>query len=393
VDIFAFYGVKEMTSLLHSNFLKEVFLFSFWLFSIGLISSILVLKYRLDHIPRQRKHLLITSLYGITVLSFIPKLVFVIAIAIIYFSNYNLADYDSNFIIPIIGLLSGFLPFFMILYAIFRSLYNFRLHQIKLEFDDLPGSFHGLRIIHISDTHLGSFNFRYHIFERAVKIINNTEPDLILFSGDLVNNFASELEGWEDVFKQLKATQGKYAVLGNHDYGDYFNWKSIPEKEENFNDIKSFFGKIGFKLLLNDSAVLEINSEQFTILGVENWGHPPFKQYGDLQKAMKNIPAHSFKILLSHDPSHWPKEVIHETNIRLTLSGHTHGMQAGINLRNKSWSPIQYKYKHWAGLYKEGNQYLYVNRGLGWLGFPGRLGMRPEITLIEFARTSAGDKN
>jgi predicted MPP superfamily phosphohydrolase len=182
-------------------------------------------------------------------------------------------------------------------------------------------------------------------------------------------------------------------VLGNHDYGDYFNWKSIPEKEENFNDIKSFFGKIGFKLLLSDSAVLEINSEQFTILGVENWGHPPFKQYGDLQKAMKNIPAHSFKILLSHDPSHWPKEVIHGTNIRLTLSGHTHGMQAGINLRNKSWSPIQYKYKHWAGLYKEGNQYLYVNRGLGWLGFPGRLGMRPEITLIELARTSAGDKN
>ena len=199
----------------------------------------------------------------------------------------------------------------------------------------------------------------------------------------MVNNYAWELRGWARVFRKLSATIGKYAVLGNHDYGDYSEWNSKKEKQENFKVIKNFYKENDFILLLNQSDIIEKNNDKIAIIGVENWGKPPFKQYGDLQKAIKKAGAIPFKILLSHDPSHWTEEVVEKTNIALTLSGHTHGMQAAFQYKQLQWSPIKYKYKHWAGLYNSKNQYLHVNRGLGWLGFPGRLGMRPEITLIE----------
>lgn len=389
VDIFAFYWLRSITALLHPGFLKNAIHIAFWFFTIGLITAILVLKVRLDHFSRQRKHLLITSLYGLAVSSFIPKLVFVIVISVLYFGDYVFASRHSALIIPLMGLLAGFLPFFVIMYAIFRSLYRFKMYHQQLFFENLPSAFDGLRVVHFSDTHLGSFNARYHIFDRAIKMINETKPDLIVFTGDLVNNFATELDGWQESFGALSATYGKYAVLGNHDYGDYSDWPSTEDKAANFKAIKAFHAEIGFKLLLNESAVVEKDNQQLVILGVENWGNPPFKQYGNLQKAIQGSSEKDFRLLLSHDPSHWPKEVINSTNIALTLSGHTHGMQAGIRLRNKSWSPIKYKYKHWAGLYQEGEQYLYVNRGLGWLGFPGRLGMRPEICLIELFRSKS----
>lgn len=383
VDIFAFYWLQSITKLLTSSFLKNVINTAFWFFNIGLITSILILKFRLDHISHQRKHLLITSLYGLAISSFIPKLIFVIVISVLYFTNYVFADKESAVIIPLVGLFAGFFPFFVIVYAIFRSLYRFKINSIVIPFKHLPKSFDKIRIVHISDIHLGSFNARFHIFDRAVKMINQLDPDYIFFTGDLVNNFAAELDGWKQTFIELKAKRGKFSVLGNHDYGDYFEWNSVTEKEENFEAIKKFQHDIGFRLLLNEAVIDEINNERIAITGVENWGNPPFKQYGDLQKALNPVNDILFKLLLSHDPSHWTNEVLKDTNIALTLSGHTHGMQAGINLKNKSWSPIKYKYKHWAGLYNEGDQYLYVNRGLGWLGFPGRLGMRPEITLIE----------
>ncbi len=383
VDIFAFYWLQSITKLLTSSFLKNAINIAFWFFNIGLITSILILKFRLDHISHQRKHLLITSLYGLAISSFIPKLIFVIVISVLYFTNYVFADKESAVIIPLVGLFAGFFPFFVIVYAIFRSLYRFKINSIVIPFKHLPKSFDKIRIVHISDIHLGSFNARFHIFDRAVNMINQLDPDYIFFTGDLVNNFAAELDGWKQTFIELKAKRGKFSVLGNHDYGDYFEWNSVTEKEENFEAIKKFQHDIGFRLLLNEAVIDEINNERIAITGVENWGNPPFKQYGDLQKALNPVNDILFKLLLSHDPSHWTNEVLKDTNIALTLSGHTHGMQAGINLKNKSWSPIKYKYKHWAGLYNEGDQYLYVNRGLGWLGFPGRLGMRPEITLIE----------
>ena len=386
IDIAAFYWLQSITQLIPSKGLKLTINIVFWIFTLGLIIAIIILKVKLDDVNPTRKHLLISSFYGLTVSSFIPKLIFVIVISVLYFTNFMFSDTESLIAIPIIGLFSGFLPFFVIGYAVFRAVYHFKIHHLKIKFNHLPTPFHGLRIVQISDLHLGNFNYRYKILERAVKLINDLKPDLIFFTGDLVNNYAWELRGWHNVFKKLKAKLGKYAVLGNHDYGDYSEWKIEADKIENFKAIKDFFSTIDFKLLLNDSDTIEINNEILAILGVENWGNPPFKQYGDLKKTLATANNAAFKILLSHDPSHWSEEVVEQTNIALTFSGHTHGMQAAINVGKKQWSPIKYKFEHWAGLYKIGQQHLYVNRGLGWLGFPGRLGMRPEITLIELKR-------
>ena len=382
IDILAFYWLRSITRLLTHQGLVTAIHVLFWFFTIGLVTSIIVLKLRLDKIHPQRKHLLITSLYGLTVSSFIPKIIFVIIISVLYFTNSVFSERESLIFIPIVGLFSGIFPFIVIVYAIFRALYRFKVHHLRVHSKQLPESFDNLKLVHISDLHLGSFNFRYHILDRAIKIINHLEADYIFFTGDLVNNFAWELKGWSEVLQNLEAKKGKYAVLGNHDYGDYSEWKTKELKEKNLGSIKYFYKKIGFELLLNESVVLKDNDDEIGLIGVENWGNPPFKQYGDLDKAMAKVKDVPFKILLSHDPTHWSEEVVEHTDIALTLSGHTHGMQAGVNIKSKQWSPIKYKYKHWAGLHREGSQYLNVNRGLGWLGFPGRLGMRPEITEI-----------
>lgn len=383
VDILSFYWLQDITQLLMSPFIKSTINILFWCFSIGLISAIIILKITLDDINPRRKHLLISSLYGLTVSSFIPKILFIIIISVLYFGNHIFSEKESIIIIPLVGLFSGFLPFFIIVYAVFRAVYNYKIHALKLHFSHLPLSFNGLKIVQISDLHLGGFNYRYEVLEKAIKLINNLNPDLIFFTGDLVNNYAWELIGWDKIFNKLKCKMGKYAVLGNHDYGDYSTWDSVEGKQENFSKIKQFFQDVGFTLLLNESEMITVNTEKIAIIGVENWGNPPFKQYGNLETAMEKSHKVPFKILLSHDPSHWSNEVIENTDIALTLSGHTHGMQLGLNYKDMSWSPIKYKYQHWAGLYKHTNQYLYVNRGLGWIGFPGRLGMRPEITFIQ----------
>ncbi|MDL5510487.1 metallophosphoesterase [Arenibacter sp. M-2] len=383
IDALAFYWLKSIMEPIESSTIKKTIYIAFWFFTIGLIISILVLKIRLESISPYRKQLLISSLYGLTVSSFIPKLIFVVVISILYFSNFLITGEKSLLIIPLVGVFFGFLPFFVIVYAVFRAVYRFKVHKVVIKSDLLPSSFSGLRIVQISDLHLGSFNYRYHILDRAITTINQLNPDFIFFTGDLVNNYAWELNGWEKVLGQLSAKMGKYSVLGNHDYGDYSKWESEEERKSNFEDIKDFHSKIGFKLLLNEAECIESEGEKIAIVGVENWGNPPFKQYGDLQKALRKVNGIDYKILLSHDPSHWSGEVLDKTNIALTLSGHTHGMQAGINIKNREWSPIKYKYKHWAGLYDLGPQFLYVSRGLGWMGFPGRLGMRPEITFIE----------
>lgn len=383
IDILAFYWLESITQLLTSSIIKTIINILFWTFTIGLITSIIILKIRIDDINPIRKQQIISSFYGLTVSSFIPKLIFVIIISIFYFTNFIFSVTESIIIIPLVGLLSGFLPFFVILYSIFKAAYRFKVNHHTISFKNLPQTFNGLRIVHISDIHLGSFNYRYHILDRAIQKINHLHPDYIFITGDLVNNFSWELRGWEKVFKKLSAKKGKAAVLGNHDYGDYSKWNSIEEKKTNFKAIKQFYNNINFILLLNEAFVVEENGEKLAVIGVENWGKPPFKKYGDLNIALKHVSNIPFKLLLSHDPTHWSEEVLTKTNIALTLSGHTHGMQAGFQYKNLQWSPIKFKYKHWAGLYKDKLQYLYVNRGLGWLGFPGRIGMRPEITLIK----------
>ncbi len=383
VDIMAFYWLQSITSLIASPFLQNAIHIAFWTFTIGLIASILILKTRIRYIHIGRRQLFISYLYGLAVSSFIPKLIFVIIISVLYYTNFIFSEKESLLVIPIIGLLSGFLPFFTIVYGVFITLYRFKVYKIEIQSKTLPASFNGLRIVQISDLHLGSFNSRYHILDRAIKTINNLKPDIIFFTGDLVNNYAWELKGWSSVFQKLSSKAKKYAILGNHDYGDYSKWKSKKAKQENLESIKYFFTKIDFELLLNEARILKRAEDEIAIVGVENWGKPPFKQYGDLHQALKEVVDIPFKILLTHDPTHWSEEVVYDTDIALTLSGHTHGMQAGIRIKSKEWSPIKYKYRHWAGLYEINKQYLYVNRGLGWMGFPGRLGMRPEITFIE----------
>lgn len=386
IDIIAFYWLQSIMDQAVSPMIKTIINILFWVFTAGLIISIIILKISLDDINPLRKHLWISSFYGLTVSSLVPKFVFVIVISILYFLNYMFSESESLIIVPLVGILSGFLPFFIITYGIFKSAYRFKVYRHMISYDHLPASFNGLRLVQLSDIHLGNFNYRYRLLEKAVEKVNHLKPDYIVFTGDLVNNFAWELRGWQKVFSKLEAKKGKYAVLGNHDYGDYSQWESEKGKNENFETIKQFFKDIDFKLLLNETDVITENEESISIIGVENWGRSRFKRYGDLQKSMKGTEAIPFKILLSHDPSHWSDEVLTNTNIALTLSGHTHGMQAGIRYKNLQWSPIKYKYEHWAGLYEHQGQFLHVNRGLGWIGFPGRLGMRPEITFIELRR-------
>ncbi len=384
VDIVSFYWLQSITQLIDSIVLKTIISVLFWVFTVGLISSILYLKITLDSINPSRKQLLISRFYGLAILSFVPKLIFVIVVSVLYFTNFLFSKGESYLLISSVGLLSGFLPFFVILYGILIAVYKFKLYHHKISFPLLPKSFDGLRLVQISDLHLGSFNYNYKKLNAAIKIINDLKPDYIIITGDLVNNYAWELDGWEDVFNGLKAEKGKYAILGNHDYGDYSEWKTVDAKKKNFEAIQQFYKTIDFKLLSNEADIISKNNENIAFVGVENWGGgQTLTNYSDLNKALRDVRFIPFKILLSHNPTHWTEEVIGKTDIALTLSGHTHGMQAGFQYKNLQWSPIKYKFKHWAGLYEDNDQYLYVNRGLGWLGFPARIGMRPEITLIE----------
>lgn len=287
-----------------------------------------------------------------------------------------------------IGLGVAAIPFFSILYGIFEGKYNFKVIRKAVFFDDLPDSFDGLKVLQLSDIHCGSFDNKEKI-KYAIDLINQQDFDVLVFTGDLVNNFAKEMEPWADYFRNIKTPKyGKYSVLGNHDYGEYAIWKSDADKQKNFEEIKDLHQQIGFKLLLNENVCLEQESDKLAIVGVENWGHN-FKKAGDLNKASADLKEKDFKILLSHDPSHFDLEVKkHPKNFQLTLSGHTHGLQFGIEVPEVfKWSPVQYVYKHWAGLYRDSGKFLYVNRGFGFHAYSGRVGIWPEITVLELKKS------
>jgi predicted MPP superfamily phosphohydrolase len=263
--------------------------------------------------------------------------------------------------------------------------YNYKLRNIKLSIETLPASFKGMRIVQISDLHSGSLTNKEAV-KRGIDLILAQKPDIIFFTGDLVNNKSDEMDDYIDIFSQLKAPLGVYSILGNHDYGDYVEWQSTTAKNENLNRIKSIHQQMGWQLLLNENKMIEKSGERIAILGVENISSKRFHSYGDLSKAYEGSAGIPFKILLSHDPSHWDGETNKQyKDIDLTLSGHTHGMQFGVEIPWLKWSPVQYVYKQWAGLYQQDNQYLYINRGFGFIGYPGRVGIMPEVTLIELS--------
>ena len=267
--------------------------------------------------------------------------------------------------------------------------YKYEVRRIKIKFDSLPMAFKGLRIVQVSDIHTGSFD-NHQAVSHGIDLALRENADIIFFTGDLVNNHAFEVdEKYQKIFSRLNAPMGVYSILGNHDYGDYVQWPSKEAKVENLNKLKDTHKAMGWRLLLNEHIILSKGEDKIALIGVENWsGKKSFTRYGNMRKAYDGLPLQNipFKILLSHDPSHWDAEVRPQyPDVQLTLSGHTHGMQFGVESKLLKWSPVQYMYDKWAGLYKENDQYLYVNRGFGFLGYPGRLGILPEITVIELS--------
>ena len=280
------------------------------------------------------------------------------------------------------------IPFTSLLYGMYRGRYNYKVLSYVLEYDDLPHAFDGFKITQISDIHSGSFDNPKKV-KYGVDLINKQQSDIVLFTGDLVNNKSEEVLPWTSVFGEIKAPQGVYSILGNHDYGDYTQWDSKEAKDQNMKDLYAAQKKMGWDLLLNESRFIEKDGQRIAIVGVENWGTGRFKKVGDLNKALENVAAEDFKILMSHDPSHWEAEVLpHPYNVHLTLSGHTHGMQFGIDIPGWiKWSPVQWRYKQWAGIYGQPKQRLNVNRGFGYLAYPGRVGMWPEVTSITLKKS------
>ena len=280
------------------------------------------------------------------------------------------------------------IPFASLLVGMVRGKYNYKVLHYALEFDDLPEAFEGFTLTQISDIHSGSFDNAAKV-QYGVDLINEQQSDVIVFTGDMVNNKAEELLPWKDTFAQLKASMGKFSVLGNHDYGDYTEWASKEEKEQNLASLIQTQEEMGFSMLLNETHFLEKDGQRLALVGVENWGKGGFKKAGDLDKAVEEVKENDFKILLSHDPSHWEEKVLpHPYPFQLTLSGHTHGMQFGIEIPGWfKWSPVKWRYKQWAGLYTEQQQWINVNRGFGFLGYPGRVGIWPEITKITLKRS------
>jgi uncharacterized protein len=284
-----------------------------------------------------------------------------------------------------LGVLLSAIPFVALIYGVAKGKHDYKVHRHTLYFEDLPDAFDGFTITQISDIHAGSFR-NVKAVTRGIDIIIAQHSDLFVFTGDLVNNKATEIEPWLSHFQRITAPYGKYAILGNHDYGDYVTWNDWKEKEENLAQLAMHHKTLGHKLLMNEHIVIRKDGEQIVLIGTENWGNG-FSKKGDLQKALAGVPDKVFKVLLSHDPTHWDAQVKdHPVPIHLTLSGHTHGMQFGIEIPGLKWSPVKYRYPNWAGVTGFNNRFLNVNRGFGFLGFEGRVGIWPEITVIELRR-------
>lgn len=406
-DLFFFKGIRHLVNRRLSEKQKKLLFLLFWAHSIGfLICALLVSRWVYnDYDPVvQRK---IYCFVGLFLAFYIPKLLF-----IPFNFSEDIIRLGSMLVIRIVrkrkteevnnnqkitrltfltktGLILAAIPFVSLIYGMTSVRFNFRIKRINLQFDNLPDEFSGLSIVHISDLHMGSLYGHHKEINEAVKMINSLSPDIICFTGDMVNDFANEMDGWFEILGKMEARIGKYSILGNHDYGDYHYWSSDEKKKKNLEKIKQAHHRLGFKLLLNKSITLTRQNNSIAIIGVENWGKPPFAQYGDINAACKGLKNTPFKILLSHDPSHWDAEVLNKKDIPLTLSGHTHGMQFGVNIGKIKWSPVQLKYPRWIGLYTEGEQLLYVNPGLGYIGYPGRVGISPEITFLKLKRKVA----
>ena len=396
IDVYVFQSIKSITS-------NTLFYWIYWVLDILII--VLILYFALSGKFANGPSKYTSWIMGIMMVILVPKIVvlpflfiddllriiqFLVQHSIRLFSNNNsVIDFASRRkIISQIALGIAAVPFFSTIYGILKGKYDYRVHKVSLYFKDLPSAFDGFKLVQLSDIHAGSFDNRDAV-QKGIRLTNAQQGDLFLFTGDLVNNKAEEMYPWIEDFKQLKGKYGSFSILGNHDYGDYIKWENESEKSENLEKLKEVHKKLGYHLMLNETIYIEKEGAKIALIGVENWGKKGFVKHGDLDKAVESVDNNLFKILLSHDPSHWEAVTLnHDKFIHLTLSGHTHGMQFGIEIPGFKWSPSQYIYKQWAGLYKHAEKYIYVNRGFGFLGFPGRVGILPEITVIELRKKS-----
>jgi predicted MPP superfamily phosphohydrolase len=293
----------------------------------------------------------------------------------------------SDFLIRM-GAIIASIPFLALVLGMIRGKYAYQTRRIAFKVDHLPDVFKGFRIVQLSDIHTGSFMYRDPL-EKAVRIVNELKPDVIFFTGDLVNDLHPELLPFKDILSGLKAKHGVMSILGNHDYGDYYRWPDKESKEKNLASLINAHREMGWDILLDEHRYIEKEGHRITVVGVQNWSaRMNFARYGSLSKALEGVQFNPLNILLSHDPSHWRAEVLNQVNdIHLTLSGHTHGFQFGVDIPGFKWSPVQYMYKEWADLYSENGQHLYVNRGLGFIGYPGRVGVLPEITVFDLEKS------
>jgi len=331
----------------------------------------------------------ITLVLGIFLMYFLPKLIFNLfqlagdlsaGIVWLFHREAGMDRIRSFFIIP--GAVAGILLLAGFGAGMIRGVTNIKIVREEIVIPGLPAPFSGVRVVQISDFHLAGFHHRPDHIKKVVGQVNGLRPGMILFTGDMVHNFAEEMDPFMEILRSLKAPLGKFAILGNHDYGAYYRWNSEEEKAANLAKVKSQIREAGFDLLLDEHRTITLDGAAIQLVGVENWGKAPMPQEGDLERAMAGTDPSAVKILLSHDPHHWFMHVRGRKDIPLTLAGHTHGFQFGFEIGKFKWSPSAWMYEHWAGLLKENGQQLYVNRGIGYTGFPGRVGIRPEITLI-----------
>ena len=398
LDLYVFQVVKTLASGA-SEKTKLIVYTIYWALSVSAIAFLLLLPYlNTEAWPKNVRNYIFATIAGLFIAKLLATIFFLIddirrgitwVLSKMFPENIDDTNNNSAWNISRSGFLSWlgigvggtFLGTFI--YG-FSNKYNYDIKRVKLTYKNLPGGFKGLKIIQISDIHSGSFANKDAV-NKGIDMILKENADLILFTGDLVNDMASEMHNYVDVFGRLKAPLGVYSTLGNHDYGDYVEWPSLQSKKENLEKLKEIHGKMGWRLLMNEHVALQRNGDSIALLGIENWSAlKRFPKHGRMDLAHAGTEKYPFKILMSHDPTHWDAEVRPKYgDIDLALAGHTHGMQFGLETPFFKWSPVQWVYKQWAGLYEEGNQKLYVNRGYGFLGYPGRVGILPEITVIE----------
>ena len=371
----------QIRSILRKKWQKTVYVGHTLLF----VAAVLIVQFCFIQGKSNEAFLRTGTMLAILFMAYVPKLWYVLlhALGSLFRKQVPFLFHALGFI----GKSVALLLFIVLLYSITGGRYNYKITQVEVPIAHLPESFEGFKIVQLSDLHLGSYGKNYKGVARLVEEVNGLHPDLIVFTGDMVNNRASEIVRWMAILEQLHAPYGKYAVTGNHDYGSYVRWSSPAAQEENMHQLYGHMQAMGFQMLMNTRIPLVRQTDTLWLAGVENWGNPPFPRYGKLNEALQGLAADKPVILLSHDPSHWRGEVLGKP-VALTLSGHTHAMQFGIQIGKMEWSPSQYMYPEYDGLYCENGQYLHVSRGQGYIGYPGRVGLRPVITQIILTQPS-----